>query len=1089
MTPSLPDQSCSKKSNNQYCRLCDRKIGERQHSLSCYTCHKKFHRICLPPVSHYRFSELRKSLWKCDTCKNGKPCCIICKGYLNSVSSCDACYIPLNLNTSSSDLVKLDTIVASDSPSLCPLDLNFNSVKGIKFGHLNINGLQSKFEELKAFLMTTQFNCFTLNELRLPKNPILSSYDIPDYTFVPFLSKSSSRGGCAFYIRDDCSFEHLNTKTVFPDFVEVNVLELKIPYTKKFLVINIYRSPNSDRLKFFDKLNSLLLEVSHHNENIIMLGDFNVNFMVRDSNSYLLHSLTSQFSLKQQIQSPTRIDKTSESLIDHIYISPYFSNNYSGAFDLTHSDHKAVFLIKHNKFHKLPYKIINIRKYSDIDFDKATADISNIDWTKLQSFSNANDILNFFETELTKLLDDHAPTIKRRVKGRHTPWMTKELMDLIYERQAKRKQFYISKDPKHDKEYKAIRNYVNNQINYAKRNYFLQKCDTALTSTKIWNVYNELTNFRTKPLIPITSVLFENNLTSNEPLICDALSRQFALPGTNDSSKIKDLLKDLNISSDDINDFITTDEILSAFKSLKPSTAHGSELPYKFYKKFIEILVLPIKFMFQQFLNLRSLPFAFNLATVTPLYKGKGSRNDPSSYRPISILPILSKVFEKVIFRKLCVHVDQEGLLDSHQHGFRKHRSCTTALSLFTHDLATHLDKPNMIAGIVFVDFRKAFDSIRPLKLLQKLKNIIPPLTFLYLTLYFTSRTFRIKLNNTYYSTLYNLLRGCPQGSILAPILFSLFITDIKLALDTDFYWLFADDTSFYSFNTDINQLVTHLTTTLIRLNDWCTDKDLIINFDKTKFMTVTKRRQTVPNIPLMICNGHIIEHVEEFKYLGIYFDSSLTFRSHFNHVLTKVSAAVGVIQQIKRFLSPQSFKVILNSFIMSHIDYGLIIWGNQPASLIQALQSKINTLLASFFYPQISNKFQKCLKIAYKTDKIQFKTPSINYSELYERCNILTVQERLKYFYCIFAFQHVTFNTIPELSLHFYLGQSSRQRQLCLPTHNSGFFEKSPLYQSMVFWNQLPPLTKDVDFSLPQFTRALNSCILDERLNEIVSS
>ena len=253
--------------------------------------------------------------------------------------------------------------------------------------------------------------------------------------------------------------------------------------------------------------------------------------------------------------------------------------------------------------------------------------------------------------------------------------------------------------------------------------------------------------------------------------------------------------------------------------------------------------------MFEQFFKLKSLPTSFNIAKITPIYKGKGSRSDPSSYRPISTLPLLSKLLEKVIYLKLYGFVESNNLFDSHQHGFRKFRSCQSALSLFLHDLASHLDPPNMKAGVVFVDLRKAFDSVRPLKLLLLFFDIeIPDLILLYLCMYFTSRKFSNKLLD-FFSELFDLFMGCPQGGILSPILFSLYINGVGKSLKLAFYWLFADDMSFYLFNTDTSQLKSDLSNILESLNQWFRDKDLTINFDKTKYMIFAKKASQLMEI------------------------------------------------------------------------------------------------------------------------------------------------------------------------------------------------------------------------------------------------
>ena len=162
---------------------------------------------------------------------------------------------------------------------------------------------------------------------------------------------------------------------------------------------------------------------------------------------------------------------------------------------------------------------------------------------------------------------------------------------------------------------------------------------------------------------------------------------------------------------------------------------------------------------------------------------------------------------------------------------------------------------------------------------------------------------------------------------------------------------------------------------------------------------------------PILYCNGNVIERVESFKYLGVIFDPLLSFKIHFQHGCSRVSSAIGCLLFIERFLNLDTFKTLLNSFVLSIVDYGLIIWGNISDTNIRILQSKVNSLLGSYFYPQICNRFQKTNRIAHSYAQQLYKIPSINYFDLYEQCNILTTAERLTYFYAIFSFKYIRFN------------------------------------------------------------------------------
>jgi hypothetical protein len=1044
-------------------------------------------------VSNYAFSQLRKTLWKCESCSSSSShLCSVCNTTLVN-DNCNNCSLTplglnnINLNTTTyqNDNLHSHTHTQTVNSAQFNSAFDFNSVKGLKFGHLNINGLHNKFDELKSFLTTFKFQLFSLNELRLPLHAKLSFYNIPEYTFLPFYNESSTRGGSGFYLRGDCLYQNVEFTTQFPDFSEVNLIQLKIPFSKPILAINVYKSPVVDKSDFLKSLNNLLIEFSHFKGNLILLGDLNINLFEQSGHTCMLKSLASQFNLSQVINEPTRIDdKGSATLIDHAYVNFSVSNIMSGTFNLTNSDHKALYVIKHNEKAKIPYKIISVRKFADIDMDKVVAELSLIDWSKFSSCINSDEVLNYFESEVNKILDLNAPLIKRRVKGRNSAWMTKEIMGLISERDELKNECQKVKSNELWSNFKKMKHFVQNKINSAKRNYFLKKCDNALTSSQIWNVYNELSNFRLKKAQTIPFLISGGEKLVEASAIAESLSDQFALPGHDDTDEILKLADDIKIDDSEIDKFLTPADIISAYKTLKRSTCYGTEIPYIFLKTFIGPLSYPLKYMFDNFLIRRHLPKSFNSAVITPLYKGKGSRTSPENYRPISILPILGKLFEKVIYRKLYFFIEEENLLDPRQHGFRKNRSCTTALSIFADDICLRLDETNMKAGVVFVDLKKAFDSVRPLKLLLSLLSIkVPPVILLYLCMYFVNRTFKIKLSGSL-SQLFQLRRGCPQGGILSPILFSLYYNGVGSSLLTAYYLLFADDLVFYIFNKDMTKLRNDLSLILDSLDNWCMDKDLIINYCKTEYMIISKTsNDSTENDIGLTCKGHQIKRVTEFKYLGVLIDERMTFKGHFDYVCRRVSSAVGCLMLIKRFLNIRTFKTLINSFVISIIDYALPIWGHLSKTQMGILQSKMNSLLGAYFYPQICNKFQRYCKIAHNYDNSTRQCASIDYFELYEKCNLLTVQERVKYFYAIFAYKAINSTNIPDISSHFSFGNSTRTQNLTIPRHRSCFFEKSSFYQSSLVWNSLPVQAKASDNSLPQFVKIINQWLIDGRL------
>ena len=163
-------------------------------------------------------------------------------------------------------------------------------------------------------------------------------------------------------------------------------------------------------------------------------------------------------------------------------------------------------------------------------------------------------------------------------------------------------------------------------------------------------------------------------------------------------------------------------------------------------------------------------------------------------------------------------------------------------------------------------------------------------------------------------------------------------------------------------------------------------------------------------------------------------------------------------------------------------------IWGQLSSSQLNVLQSKVNSILGAYFYPQICNKFERVNRIAHNCEKRKYKSVNLDFNELYEKCNILTVSERLQYFCAIFAFKSIRFNFLPEISQNFVFGKSSRHQNLIVPTHKTSFFQKSVIYHSILIWNALDTEAKQPNVSLSKFKTFVNQALLRQRTDEFVS-
>jgi hypothetical protein len=365
----------------------------------------------------------------------------------------------------------------------------------------------------------------------------------------------------------------------------------------------------------------------------------------------------------------------------------------------------------------------------------------------------------------------------KRIRGASISWMNSDILSLIAKRDKIKEDFDKTRCLQKLIEYKKFRNFVKNRVDSTKRNLYVTKFDNYSDSGKMWKLFDDLIG-RKKKCSNLIELKINGNLVSSDEVKCDILKEAFVVDDVLNLDERSNFVNSLKLS-DNISP-VTTEEVRSCFRKLKKKTASKSELPVKVLFDFQKYLLLPLSILFSNIMATGQIPNRFKEALVTPLYKGKGSVHDASSFRLISNLPILSKLFELILKSRVMVAVENSGLLDDNQHGFRRGISCITAHTVLSNTVHNMLDAPNAKVFMVFVDLRKAFDSVRHLLLLEMLRdyyNIDHNLVFVIFN-YLTNRRFYIKLGS-FISKAYDLLRGLPQGSINGPSFYVLFFNDI----------------------------------------------------------------------------------------------------------------------------------------------------------------------------------------------------------------------------------------------------------------------------------------------------------------------
>lgn len=369
-------------------------------------------------------------------------------------------------------------------------------------------------------------------------------------------------------------------------------------------------------------------------------------------------------------------------------------------------------------------------------------------------------------------------------------------------------------------------------------------------------------------------------------------------------------------------------------------------------------------------------PDKLKRAKVIPLHKG-GSRIDITNYRPISLLSCFSKIYEKIMHARLTAHLKQNNILYASQYGFRAGHGCEHALLEAQTKLLQSMEK-KQVTALLLLDFSKAFDMVDHSILLSKLEHYgIRGISLSWFRSYLTDRTQYVHANNLD-SAILNLKYSVPQGSILGPILFILYINDLPNVSNLAKYIFFADDANLIISADNFEELNYRVNIVLDRVQKWVLDNGLKLNARKTKYMIFTNKVKSDIDVYL---DGEKIVLSDRERFLGVIVDSNLNWSYHIKHLKTKISRNAGILFKLKGLVPNSTLKTIFNSFIQSHLNYCSAVWGLQSRNSINGLFSAQKKAIRA-----ADNKFHN-----YFYDKNTGKTPS-HTKDIFNRLNLLTL-------------------------------------------------------------------------------------------------
>ena len=470
------------------------------------------------------------------------------------------------------------------------------------------------------------------------------------------------------------------------------------------------------------------------------------------------------------------------------------------------------------------------------------------------------------------------------------------------------------------------------------------KPSTSSTINKIKNMEGNVTSEPSK-----ISNIFNNFFVNVADEITKTITKTPKSPLDYLSNRTSNSLFLTPVTFIEVNDLINT---LNPSKSVCPNS-----IPIKLLKILGSSVSTLVALLVNQSFQSGVFPDKLKVAKVITLFK-KGNPELPSNYRPISLLPIFSKIFEKLMYRRLFRFLEVHNVLYSLQFGFQENHSIDHALVSLTEAIRNTLNNKRFGCGI-FIDLQKAFDTVNHEILLSKLEHYgVRGCALEWFRSYLSDRKQYVSVNGSN-SNLLSITCGVPQGSVLGPLLFLVYINDLPNASKKLNFYLFADDTNIYCESKDFSNLLKIVNKELRSMKRWLDANKLSLNIDKTNYIIFHSSSRNVPSDSTIKIGKKHIKRVKFVKFLGLLLDEHLSWKYHLSELSKKLARTCGIFFKIRNLLPLDVLLCLYNALFLSFLQYGLIVWGQTFASYIDPifkLQKK--AVRAISFQPRLSPSF-----------------------------------------------------------------------------------------------------------------------------------
>ena len=867
-------------------------------------------------------------------------------------------------------------------------DANFNSSKSYSILHLNIHSITRHIDKLRTLLTELDFDfdfiAITESKIKYNTEP---SIDINLENYHPPVNTptQAEKGGVLLYVNirttDFKLRTDLNNKMYEEKTLESAFIEVKNKKSPNDIIGVIYRHPSMELDTFNDiHLRSLMDTLSlEKNKNVYIAGDFNVNLL-----NVSQHTLSSDFfnmlcsnHLLPSISLPTKLNSSgNHTLIDNIYINTFNPDIISGNIIFNVSDgHLPSFVIIPKSNHNHLPKKHNFFKRSLRNFNPennnfetiknaAIKDLEKLELKKVLELEklDPNVSLNNFISAIDPVINKYLPLVKisnKMHKRRFKPWITQEIRTTMQKRDKLLRKITKLKDPARiailETEYKVIRNQIVAATRRSKKEFYSEYFTTNNGNLrKVWQGIKDIINIKSRSYESPTSIDDNGNILTNPTDISNCFVKHY-------TSVADNILNDRKYNGDGNYqkympsqpspdslfmqpcDSAEVSAIINKFNIHKGSGPNS--IPPLFLQHMLSVLAEPLSLIANICFETGIHPEKLKIAKITPIYK-KGSKLLTCNYRPISLLSNINKIFEKLVHSRALTFLNSHNIFYEHQYGFRPKHSTNHTLINITETIREALDKGKLACG-VFVDFQKAFDTVNHNILLNKLNHYgIRGIANNWFKSYLTNREQFVSVLG-YDSNRMIMKHGVPQGSVLGPLLFLVYINDLHIAINSSTTYHFADDTNLLLIDENPHAIQSKLNRDLKSLYKWLLANKISLNATKTELVIFRKPSTKTPTLNLKI-NGTRISPSNNIKYLGVLLDEFLNGDAHCNQLQGKLNRAKGMIAKSRHYLSnrEQNLLAIYHSIYSSRLIYGCQIWGQTNTTSFNKIRVNQNNAL-----------------------------------------------------------------------------------------------------------------------------------------------